>query len=204
MGRGKDVKLVVFNLPEDVREREVEDIFAKFGRLRSCSVKPSGRGSMAFLEFEDPRDAEDALDRRHGWEYEGDRLRVEFSKPKGRGDSRRRDSRGRRGGGRGGPPNPSLRDSWYRVKVSGLPSSASWQDLKDFMRKGGRGTVKFTEILGQGEGVAGFATREEVDQVIDDLDDTKFTARNGDADHVRLKADGGGGFGDRSRSRSRR
>ena len=34
---------------------------------------------MAFLEFDDKRDAEEALDRRHDYEYRGNRIRVEFS-----------------------------------------------------------------------------------------------------------------------------
>ena len=35
---------------------------------------------------------------------------------------------------RGGPPS---RRSSYRVMVSGLPPSGSWQDLKDHMREAG-------------------------------------------------------------------
>lgn len=203
MGRG-ETKLVVFNLPEDVRDRDIEDIFSKFGRLRSVAVKPQARGSMAFLEYEDPRDAEDAKERRHGWTFEGERLRVEFSKPK-RGDSRggRADSRRRGGGGDRGGRGPTLRDSWYRLKITNMPASASWQDMKDFLRKGGNGAVKFTEITGSGQGVAGFATKEELDRVIDDLDDAKFTARNGETSHVTIKADGGGDDDRRSRSRGR-
>lgn len=189
MGRG-DKKLAVFNLPEDIRDREVEDLFSKFGRITRCVARPQGRASMAFVEFQDDRDAAEALDRRHGYEIEGSRLRVEFSKPR-RDDSRRR-SRDR----------PVLRDAWYRLRISDMPDSASWQDLKDFLRDCRGAQVKFTEIEGKGVGVAGFATKEEVTRCIDELDDTKFRSRNGDTKYVRLKADGGGE--ERSRSRSRR
>lgn len=106
---------------------------------------------MAFVEFDDDRDAGDALDRRHGWEFEGQRLRVEFSKPKGSDDRGRSRSRER----------PVLRDSWHRLKVSNMPETASWQDLKDFLRKA-RAQVKFTDVLERGVGVAGFASRDEV------------------------------------------
>ncbi|KAM7261260.1 hypothetical protein ACFE04_026735 [Oxalis oulophora] len=41
------------------------------------------------------------------------------------------------GGGRCSARNGISRHSEYRVIVQGLPSSASWQDLKDHMRKAG-------------------------------------------------------------------
>ena len=58
------------------------------------------------------------------------------------------------GGGFGGPPpfagggrgsgggfgGGVSRRTGYRVMVTGLPKSASWQDLKDHMRKAGDGT----------------------------------------------------------------
>ena len=67
-------------------ERDLEDEFSKFGPLNNVWVarRPPG---FAFIEYGDPRDAEDAvrdLDGHRGW-------RVEFSR-----------SRGSRGGGREG------------------------------------------------------------------------------------------------------
>ncbi|KAL4428587.1 hypothetical protein ABPG77_008899 [Micractinium sp. CCAP 211/92] len=66
-------KLWVGGLPPGIPDRDVEDTFAKFGRLRSCWVarKPPGFG---FVEFEDRRDAEDAVkaldNGRQGWKVE--------------------------------------------------------------------------------------------------------------------------------------
>eukprot|EP00193_Tetraselmis_chui_P004392 CAMPEP_0177760344 /NCGR_PEP_ID=MMETSP0491_2-20121128/5218_1 /TAXON_ID=63592 /ORGANISM="Tetraselmis chuii, Strain PLY429" /LENGTH=142 /DNA_ID=CAMNT_0019276239 /DNA_START=45 /DNA_END=473 /DNA_ORIENTATION=+ len=73
------------NLDPRASEAEVEDEFIRFGKLRSVWVarKPPG---FAFIDFEDPRDADDAvreLNGRNGW-------RVEFSRAE------------RGGGGRGG------------------------------------------------------------------------------------------------------
>lgn len=90
-------KLVVFNLPDDCRENEVEDIFGKFGKLTRTAVRQTRNNDvMAFIEFEDARDADDARRERHGYQFDGRRLRVEFSNPGGsKGGSSRRDSRGR-------------------------------------------------------------------------------------------------------------
>ena len=75
-------KLAVFNLPGDCREAEVEDLFDKFGKMSRICVRQTRAGdTMAFLEFEDPRDAEDALRDRHGYEFASKKLRVEYSNP---------------------------------------------------------------------------------------------------------------------------
>jgi len=52
-------KVYIGNLDARVSERELEDEFMKFGTLRSVWVarKPPG---FAFIEFQDPRDADDA------------------------------------------------------------------------------------------------------------------------------------------------
>ena len=123
------------NLPMDVKEREVEDLFYKFGRIVDIDLKRNMRPpAFAFVEFEDDRDAEDAVSERDGHDYYGYRLRVEVAhggRGRDRGSDRDR-GRGRSGGGGG-----SSRRTEYRVVITGLPSSASWQDLKDHMRKAG-------------------------------------------------------------------
>lgn len=74
------------------------------------------------------RDAEEAARARDGYDFYGSRLRVEIARggnprgPMGGGGG----FGGGRGGGGFGPP----RGSGYRVTVTGLPPSASWQDLK--------------------------------------------------------------------------
>ncbi|XP_010477689.1 PREDICTED: serine/arginine-rich splicing factor RSZ21-like isoform X2 [Camelina sativa] len=83
-------RVYVGNLDPRITERELEDEFRLFGVLRNVWVarRPPG---YAFLEFDDERDASDAiraLDRKNGW-------RVELShKDKG--------GRGAGGGRRGG------------------------------------------------------------------------------------------------------
>ena len=52
-----DCRLYVGNLPDDVRERELEDVFYKYGTIKDVELKlPKGRGTpYAFIEFDDPR-----------------------------------------------------------------------------------------------------------------------------------------------------
>lgn len=64
-------RIYVGNLPHDIRERELDDLFYKFGRIEEITIK----GPFAFISFEDPRDAEDAVRRRDGYEFAGGRLR---------------------------------------------------------------------------------------------------------------------------------
>lgn len=80
-------RVYVGNLDPRVTERDLEDEFRTFGVIRSVWVarRPPG---YAFIDFDDPRDAKDAireLDGRNGW-------RVELS----------HNSRGGGGGGGGG------------------------------------------------------------------------------------------------------
>ncbi len=67
----------VGNLPNDVREREVEELFDKYGRIRDIDLKLPGRPpAFAFVEFDDARDAADAVKYRDGYDFGGSRLRV--------------------------------------------------------------------------------------------------------------------------------
>ncbi|CAD7930442.1 unnamed protein product [Amoebophrya sp. A25] len=227
-------KLAVFNLPEDVRENEVEELFSKYGRLSRCCVRQTkGGDTMAFIEYDDPRDAEDAKESRHGYEWEDRKLRVEFSQPKGKGkdrgdsrrrgrrdsrpsrrDSRRRDSRGRgmKGKGKGDfkgskGKGKGLRDSYHKVEVVGMPPSASWQDVKDFLRRAGN--VRFTDVDPDRRdvGIGGFEREEEARAAAKELDQQTFTARDGEKARVDVvyvdPNSGSGGGDDRKRSRSR-
>lgn len=53
-------KVYVGNLGNNASKNELEDIFSKYGPLRNVWVARNPPG-FAFIEFEDPRDAEDAV-----------------------------------------------------------------------------------------------------------------------------------------------
>lgn len=61
MSRRRSARVFVGNLPEDIKKREIDDIFYKYGRIRDIDIKfPRERDqpAFAFLEFDDERDAE--------------------------------------------------------------------------------------------------------------------------------------------------
>ena len=74
-------RIFVGNLPIDIKERELEDLFSKYGRIRDIDIKsPSRPPAFAFISYDDPRDADDAIYGRDGYNFDGLRLRVEISK----------------------------------------------------------------------------------------------------------------------------
>eukprot|EP00795_Rhopilema_esculentum_P015264 gene15265-6473_t len=198
-----ECRLYVGNLPDDIRSRDIEDVFYKYGSIRDVELKlPKGRGTpYAFVEFDDPRDAEDALRGRDGYEIGRTRIKVEF--PKSARDYRDGGGgfwggQGRGGGysgrGRGGGPP---RRSDYRVLVSGLPPTGSWQDLKDHMREAG--DVVYTDVFRDGTGVVEFSRKDDMRWAVKNLNDSKFKSHEGESAYIKVKDDGPG----RSRSRSR-
>lgn len=62
--------------------------------------------------------------------------------------------------------------SQYRVLVSGLPPSGSWQDLKDHMREAG--DVCFADTYKDGTGVVEFLRHDDMKYAIKKLDDSRF------------------------------
>merc|ERR1719394_217096 len=183
--------------------------FRKYGRLREISIK----NGYAFLEFDDYRDADDAVYDLHGTEFMGERVTVEHARgtPHGRDKDRwgsrgsRRDrsrsrDRDRRDGGRPiwldkyGPPTRTD----YRVIVENLSSRVSWQDLKDFMRSAGEVTYADAHKSRKNEGVVEFARYKDVQNAIDKLDDTELNGRR-----IKIVDDSRKKKRSRSRSRSR-
>ncbi|KAK8457960.1 hypothetical protein SEVIR_3G277600v4 [Setaria viridis] len=208
MTRRNGCTIYVGNLPGDIREREVEDLFYKYGRIVEIDLKiPPRPPGFAFVEFEDPRDAEDAIYGRDGYNFDGHRLRVELAHG-GRGPSFDRSSSHNSVGRRG-----ATRRSDYRVMVTGLPSSASWQDLKDHMRRAG--DVCFSDVYreaGATIGIADYTNYEDMKHAIRKLDESEFRnafsrsyirVREYDARRSRSRSRGRSHSRSKSRSRSR-
>ncbi|CAL4951699.1 unnamed protein product [Urochloa decumbens] len=91
---GGGTRLYVGRLSSRTRTGDLEDIFSRYGRVRYVDMKHD----FAFVEFSDPRDADDARYNLDGREFNGSRIIVEFAKgvPRGPGGSREM--------GRGPPP----------------------------------------------------------------------------------------------------
>ncbi|VFQ84974.1 unnamed protein product [Cuscuta campestris] len=163
--------IYVGNLPGDTREREVEDLFYKYGNIVEIDLKiPSRPPGYAFVEFEDRLDADDAIRGRDGYDFDGHRLRVELAHG-GRGTSSHDRHNSYSSGSRGGVS----RRSDFRVLVTGLPTSASWQDLKDHMRRAG--DVCFSQVYRDRDGVRGivdYTNSDDMKYAIKKLDDSQF------------------------------
>jgi len=80
--------LFVGRISRDVRDRDLEDAFSKFGKLKRCDLK----GSFGFVTFEDERDAEDALKEMDNKDLCGTRIHAEWAKVSGKSS---RTNRGR-------------------------------------------------------------------------------------------------------------
>ncbi|XP_044058276.1 serine and arginine rich splicing factor 7a isoform X2 [Siniperca chuatsi] len=90
--RATDCKVYVGDLGNGAAKGELERAFSYYGPLRSVWVARNPPG-FAFVEFEDPRDAEDAVKGMDGKVLCGSRVRVEMStglSRKGRGRPSRR------------------------------------------------------------------------------------------------------------------
>ncbi|XP_014216026.1 serine/arginine-rich splicing factor 1B [Copidosoma floridanum] len=198
-----ECRIYVGNLPPDIRTKDIQDLFYKFGKVVFVDLKNRRGPPFAFVEFDDPRDAEDAVHARDGYDYDGYRLRVEF--PRGGGPSSFRgrgsdNNRGRNDMGNSRNRGPPARRSQYRVLVTALPPSGSWQDLKDHMREAG--DVCFADVYKDGTGVVEFLRYEDMKYAVKKLDDSRFRSHEGEVAYIRVKEDHGSS-NDRNRSEDR-
>jgi len=150
-------RLYLGRLPMDARSDDVAKFFDGYGRIVDVRVMTG----FGFVEFENGRDAEDALNAFNGKSFMGTNIVVEFAKesrPKRDTYDTDRAVRTRR------PPG-------FRIVVSGISRDTSWQDLKDFGREAG-GIVSFADIDRDnvGDGVLEYQSREDADRAARHLD----------------------------------
>lgn len=122
-------RVYIGHLSYHARERDIERFFKGYGRIRDVMLK-NGYG---FVEFDDYRDADDAVYELNGKELCGERVSIEHARGtvRGggggyRGDSYHRESSYSRRPmwiDKYGPPTRTD----YRVIVENLSSRVSWQ-----------------------------------------------------------------------------
>ncbi|KAK3261270.1 hypothetical protein CYMTET_29818 [Cymbomonas tetramitiformis] len=148
-------KVYAGNLSKKAHEDDVGHLFERYGPIRKLEMKLG----YAFIDYEDVRDADDAVEKLDGYSFMGTRLTVEISKgPRVHGVSS------------GPPPN---RSGGFRAICENVPPSSSWQDMKDFARKSGNVTyadVWTDSASGKKMGVIEFATKSEMWRAIKELD----------------------------------
>ncbi|XP_008291716.1 serine/arginine-rich splicing factor 6 isoform X1 [Stegastes partitus] len=194
-------RVYVGKLSYHVREKDIQRFFSGYGKLLEIDLK-NGYG---FVEFEDMRDADDAVYELNGKELCGERVVIEHAR------GPRRDGYGFGGRSSGYSNwNRSGRDKYgppvrteHRLIVENLSSRCSWQDLKDFMRQAGEVTYADAHKGRANEGVIEFRSRSDMKRALEKLDGTDINGRK-----IRLVEDKPrrrrSYSGSRSRSRSRR
>ncbi|KAG1655646.1 Serine-arginine protein 55 [Nymphon striatum] len=213
-------RVYVGRLSYDTRERDLDKFFRNYGRVKEILLK----NGFGFVEFEDYRDADDAVYELNGKELLGERVSVEHARGTPRGSDLWRDrSRGYREPPRNRRPQRDNRDSSrygpptrteYRVVVENLSSRVSWQvplifrvllmasfafkDLKDYMRQAGEVTYADAHKQHRNEGVVEFATLSDMKNAVEKLDDTELNGRR-----IRLVEDRSNRRKKRSRSPTR-
>ncbi|CAK9302012.1 unnamed protein product [Gordionus sp. m RMFG-2023] len=190
-------RIYIGRISYKAREKDIERFVRGYGKIRDITLK-NGYG---FVEFEDVRDADDAVFELNGKELLSERVIVELA----RGPTARASFRTERR-----PPPPQQRrprvhnDKYgpptrteFRIVIENLSSRVSWQDLKDYMRQAGEVTYADAHKLRKNEGVVEFASYDDMKNAMDKLDDSDLSGRRIKLveQYSRLKK--------RSRSRSR-
>lgn len=186
-------RVYIGNMPSGVREKDLERFFKKFGRPNDFLVKQG----FGFVEFDDYRDADDAVYELNGKELLGQRVSVEHARGTRRDRSPRRRDRGAPWLDKYGPPTRTD----YRVTIENLSTRVSWQDLKDLMRKAGDVTYANAHKDKRNEGIVEFASKRDMERAMDKFDDYELNGRR--IKIVECKSSRGRSRS-RSRSRSRR
>ncbi|KAJ7217129.1 hypothetical protein GGX14DRAFT_602148 [Mycena pura] len=159
-------RLYLGRLGPDVRSEDVSKLFEGYGGIVDCRVMTG----FGFVEFENSKDAEDAVTNFNGKSFMGSNIVVEFAKESrprrepAYNSDRSFSSRSRR------PPG-------IRLVVSGLSRDTSWQDLKDFGREAG--SVSFADIDRdyRDQGVLEYLSKDDADRAVRDLDGKDLRGR---------------------------
>ncbi|KAJ1261858.1 hypothetical protein BS78_09G062800 [Paspalum vaginatum] len=72
--QSRETKLSVYNISPHIQERDFEDLFGRYGRVRKADLK----GNSGFVEYYDPRDAHEAKRKLDMQNIDGRHISVEF------------------------------------------------------------------------------------------------------------------------------
>lgn len=144
------VQLFVRPININAKHDEVESFFAECGNLKELRLMPG----YAFVEYETPEEAEKAFKELAEKPFQGEILQIEYAKHK---------------------PDYAKKGE-NRVKVTDLPPNTSWQDFKDFLREEIQLQPSFVRIPIEEPTICHleFGTREELENAIKAINETKF------------------------------
>ncbi|GAX84068.1 hypothetical protein CEUSTIGMA_g11492.t1 [Chlamydomonas eustigma] len=194
MSVGEEHKIWIGGLDWNTREksieRSVQSVLGSDVKVSSVKLlfdKETGKSKgYAFVGFLHEEHAKRALEKMDGMDIDGRKVKVndvknkEFKESAPRANYSRDSERladgdryaNERDSDRGSKPHKQSRR--YRVAVTGLPESFTWDKLKDFLRDGtsGGNTIQYANITHPGFGVGDFITEEARDTAIVSLDNT--------------------------------
>ena len=150
---GGGSRLYVGNLAYDVRESEVEDMFKEYGPIKAITMKKG----FAFVDFDERRDAEDALRAMHNRQHAGRTLNIDWAGKTGSTNNRNGggDTRGYGNGNRG-----STAGATRNLFVANLPPEMTEEEVRRYFDEFGR--VLAVKLLPQ-RGLGGRASFVDFD-----------------------------------------
>ncbi|KAI8816442.1 uncharacterized protein EV422DRAFT_546020 [Fimicolochytrium jonesii] len=158
-------RVFIGRLPRDVTRHEIRKLTRRYGPVEDIHCL----SGFAFVEFDYSADARDCVRDLDGVRFAGERLQVEPARLQERAPPRE-------------PPRRRSPDIYippkrndYSVTVTGLPESASWQDLKDLMRKVGE--VAYADIERPGTGRVEFTCEADVEEAISKFNNSEHEGR---------------------------
>lgn len=180
-------RVYIGRLSSRAREYEVERFFQGYGKIRDIMLK----NGFGFVEFDDYRDADDAIHDLNGKLLCGERVVLEIAKgtPRGAGGAfvsgynppppsakyyKDSSSKSSHGSGRPGYGRPQ---NGYKLIVENLSSRYNWQDLKDLMDKCGDINYVDAHHYRRNEGVVEFVRKKDMEYAIKKFEGKEINGR---------------------------
>ncbi|ELU05631.1 hypothetical protein CAPTEDRAFT_229004 [Capitella teleta] len=122
--RRRNNRIIIKNVPSMASQEEVETLVATFGTVLSCQLMNNDKETNAQVTYENPDQAQQAVDQLNGYTYQESELRVSFARANGSPKGMRMG-----GGGGAGPAGGAQRNA-MGGPANGLRASGSGYALK--------------------------------------------------------------------------